>query len=138
MPTYTVKSINRQKPWKSKRGDDMVSYFCIFANEKGDEKELELSQKVSTAAPTPGQKIEGTVEQGNYGPKLKKDFSGGGGGGFRGGPRPDDPATRDSIERQVAIKAVAEVYGRAGKIPTNDEVLNLTAAFLEAMRSKAA
>lgn len=137
MPTYTVKAVNRQKPWKSKRGDDMVSYYCVFANEKGDEKELELAQKVSTAAPTVGQKIEGTVEQGTYGPKLKKEY-GGGGGGFRGGPRPDDPATRDSIERQVAIKAVAEVYGRAGQVPTPEEVLTMTAAFLDAMRSKPA
>lgn len=138
MPTYTVKSINRQKSWKSKRGDDMISYYLILANDKGDEKEVELAQKPSTTAPTEGQKLEGTVEKGNYGLRFKKDYAGGGGGGFRGGPRPDDPATRDSIERQVAVKAAAEVFGRAGKIPSGDEVLNLTAAFLEAMRSKAA
>lgn len=108
MPTYTVKAINRQKPWKSKRGDDMVSYYLILANERGDEKEVELSQKVSTAAPTPGQKLEGTVEQGNYGPRFKKEYSGGG-GGYGGGGRKSSPEDRRSIERQVAAKCATEL-----------------------------
>ena len=137
MPTYTVKSVNRQKSWKGKYGD-MVSYYCVLENEGGNQAEVEIAQKVTTTPPSEGQKLEGTVEKGDYGLKFKKDAPAGGGGGFRGGPRPDDPATRDSIERQVAVKAAAEVFAGQNKIPDGDEVLRLTAAFLEAMRSKAA
>lgn len=106
MPTYTVKAINRQKPWKSKRGDDMVSYYCVLHNEEGKGGEVEISQKVSTAAPTVGQKLEGTVEKGNYGLKFKKEY--GGGGGYGGG-RKSNPEDRRSIERQVAAKCATEL-----------------------------
>ena len=135
MPTYTVKAINRQKNWSGKFGD-MVSYYCLLENGEGNQAEVELAQKVSTAAPQVGQSLEGTVENGEYGKKFKKAQPAG--GGFRGGPRPDDPATRDSIERQVAVKAAAEVFAGQNKLPSEDEILRVTAAFLEAMRSKAA
>ena len=134
MPTYTVKAINRQKNWSGKFGD-MVSYYCVLENGEGNQAEVELAQKVSTASPTVGQSLEGTVENGGYGKKFKKAQPA---GGFRGGPRPDDPATRDSIERQVAVKAAAEVFAGQNKLPSEDEILRVTAAFLEAMRSKAA
>ena len=137
MPTYTVKAVNRQKSWKGKYGD-MVSYYCVLHNKEGKGGEVEIAQKVTTTPPSEGQKLEGTVEKGDYGLKFKKDAPAGGGGGFRGGPRPDDPATRDSIERQVAVKAAAEVFAGQSKLPSEDEILRVTAAFLEAMRSKAA
>ena len=107
MPTYTVKSINRQKSWKGKYGD-MVSYYCILENEGGNQAEVEIAQKVTTPAPTVDQKIEGTVEDGDYGKKLKKaQPQGGGGGGFKSGPK--SPEERKSIERQVAAKCATDL-----------------------------
>lgn len=106
---YTVKAVNSSREWESQAGGQMISYKLAL---EGDGKlvgDVELAQKKATPAPTVGQSIDGTIESTNYGPKLKKDFAGGGKSFGGGGGRAKDPSERRSIERQVAFKGAVEL-----------------------------
>lgn len=108
MPTFTVKSVNRTRDWEGKKSGPMRSYHCTLVDEANREAEVEISQKVSTAAPEPGKSVEGEIEKNEYGLKLKKAYSGGGmPGGGRG--RGNSPEDRASIESQVAAKCLTEL-----------------------------
>lgn len=56
---------------------------------EGVESEVSWFTKATTPLPAAGEKIEGTIEESQYGPKFKKARAGGGGGRpYK--PRPDD------------------------------------------------
>lgn len=69
---YTVQSVFRGKEYESKYGT-MVVYKLGVASEDGDVEPVELSQKITTPPVVEGQKINGHIEEGQYGKKLKKD-----------------------------------------------------------------
>lgn len=109
MPEYIIENVHADtRDWLSKfakdKGQtdpDMRSYRLDLKDGDGNVRQrIELAQKITTAAPQAGSKIEGTINERQYGDPPKTDYkltkpAGGGGGGRGGGgrawkPRPDD------------------------------------------------
>lgn len=109
--TYKVLAVSKTiRDFSSKFGD-MKSYKLKL---EGVEMAVELAQKAETPAPTMGMTLEGTIDMsGEYGPKFKKDFQGGG-GKFGGAPK-----DQSAIKAQFAIKA-AVALAASGQIKTDD------------------
>lgn len=74
MPTFVVEHAQRKNDYTDKFGPK-VSYTVKL---QGQDVPVELSQKPETAAPVQGQSLDGTIEQGTYGPRFKKTFTQGG------------------------------------------------------------
>ena len=76
---YTIKAVNPQvRSYETKFGP-MASYKVLF---EGDETPVEISQKATSPVPQVGDTVEGSIDMSApYGPKFKKEFSGGFGGG---------------------------------------------------------
>jgi hypothetical protein len=108
MPSYTITAVQPEpRAWNSTKGGPMLSYRVTLRNEQGAEKpNVEWARKATSPAPAVGQTIEGTVEDGQYGPKFKAAQQMGGGGG--GGGRPRDPAERRSIAMQASQKVAVD------------------------------
>ena len=112
MSRYTIKAVGsrdpyRPKEWTSSKGGKMISYKLQLLDDRGVEMPgvVELSQKAETPAPKKGDTLDGTIDvSGQYGPKFKKDFS----GGSRSGGSPRDDA---AIRAQFAIKTAVSLYG---------------------------
>lgn len=97
--TYTIRKVHdNPRSWQSKQGGPMVSYKVDLDGPNGRDG-VEWSRREGSAMPVVGQRVEGEIEQGNYGPKLKVARPAGtgfGGGGFR----PRDPKETAAIQRQ--------------------------------------
>lgn len=106
--SHTITAVKGQREWQGKFGA-MISYDIDVTGPDGQfHGDVELAQKPETKAPYEGLVLEGTIEQGKFGPKFKKTppaTTGGGGGG----PRKKDPDERGSIEKQVAWKGAVEL-----------------------------
>lgn len=109
MSQHTIAQVGPSNQWQSQQGGAFVDYQLRFA---GVEKVAILTQKPETAPPQPGQTIDvDLLPHPKFQDKLKakriqqqRPQS--------GGQRPDDPETRKSIERQVALKAAVEYEAR--------------------------
>jgi hypothetical protein len=106
MSIYTVEAITGNREFESKYGP-LKSYKVKISGDDGFSGEAEITQKPTTAAPTVGQAIEGTLDKSNpkFPPKLKKAQVQS--GGFSGGGKPNKDSK--SIERQVAFKGAVEI-----------------------------
>lgn len=106
MSIYTVEAITGNREFESKYGP-LKSYKVRISGDDGFSGEAEITQKPTTAAPTVGQAIEGTLDKSNpkFPPKLKKAQVQS--GGFSGGGKPNKDSK--SIERQVAFKGAVEI-----------------------------
>lgn len=84
----------------------------------------ELFQRKDSVPPTVGQVIDGTLEQSQFGWKVKKTAKMGGGGGFR----PRDPKETAAIQRQhsqeMAVRWTAIAQSR-GLLPESFTIQNL-------------
>lgn len=102
MPTYTIEAVTGINEWSGQHGP-MKTYKLTLAGHGP----AELNQKPETAAPQPGQQIEGDLIPGKegYPPKLKKTPPQRGGGGGGGKTKAD----QESIERSVAYKGAVEL-----------------------------
>ena len=98
MATFTVEAVVGQRTYSTKFGD-MVAYKLNGIYDRQPMQGAELSQKPTTPPPMPGQALEVTLEQTDFGPRLKKVQQQNGGGGFRGGG-PEDPKRAAAILRQ--------------------------------------
>lgn len=112
MANWIIESVgDSPRRWSGAKGGTNLSYRIKVKSDDGSKQpprdsaeyaNVELVQKESTAAPTPGQKIEGDVtirpwqtKEGEKKEDLKFEkprgsFGGGGGGGRTWKPRPDD------------------------------------------------
>jgi len=85
--TYRIQSVSGPRQWESNFGP-MVSYDVLFA---GASEQVEVTQKPSTAAPQPGETLEGDVVTDNAGRrKFKKHRPDTGGGGKSYGRSPEE------------------------------------------------
>ncbi len=114
MPDYTVKSVAPEpRQWEAKKGGAMLSYKILVEGLDAPTGQVELAQKKDTAAPTVGQVITGTIENTDYGPKLKKEYQAGGGGGGKF-YKPRDPGEIRGMQRshaqEMALRALAIKY----------------------------
>lgn len=116
MPAYTITAVApNPRDWNSTQGGPMKGYRVTMRDAQGQEMQnVEWSRKVTSAAPTVGQQVEGTIDtSGQYGPKFKAAQQGGGFGG--GGFRPRDPAERKSIEMMHAQKCAVDALRLAAE-----------------------
>jgi len=102
MPEFTIAAVSPEtRPWKSEKWGDFIAYKIKV---EGSDEVIELSQKTTTDAPTVGQMIDGEIQDnGDFGKKFKKSYSGGQGGGG------SDPQRDARIARQVAFKGAVEI-----------------------------
>lgn len=99
--SYKIKTVGPVEQFNGQYGP-MKSYQIQF---EGSDDWVKLNQKPDSSAPTIGQELEGTIEDGQWGKRFKK--APGASGGFSGG-RSSDPEQRGSIERQSSLKAAVE------------------------------
>lgn len=76
---------------------------------------VEWYAKATTPVPAAGDKLDGELENGQYGWKFKKAGQGGGGGGGRGW-QPPDPKDQQRIVRQHAQKCAVELLKTAHEL----------------------
>ena len=107
MTTFTVKETSLPREWEGKYGK-MLSYDLTVTGPNGD-VECELAQKPETPAPKVGDTLNGDIlpGKGNFPGKFKKEQQGG--MPTKGGRPSRDPKERESIERQVCLKAAVEL-----------------------------
>lgn len=83
MAEYKVETVGPTETFTTKAGVELTKYALRF---EGQPDWVSLVQKPDTTAPKEGDTLKGTIEQSDYGPKFKKENSGGGGGrGFSEG-----------------------------------------------------
>lgn len=115
---YTVEGVERTRQWVNKKSSTpMVSYYCTLRDQQGIvTRSVDVAQKASSPAIAAGQQLEGDINMGEYGPRFKKAWTGGGGGGARG----KSPAEQAGISASVALdKALIaiEQAGAFGAVP---------------------
>ena len=97
MAEYTVIAANQKKELDGQHGRMQVIALTLGKDGQADAIQAEWFTKATTPLPQQGQKLEGEVEQGQYGLKFKKAQTGFGGG--KGGM---DPATQRRVARFAA------------------------------------
>lgn len=118
MPSFVVEHAQRKNDYTDKFGPK-VSYTVKL---QGQDVPVELSQKPETAAPVQGQSLEGTIEQGTYGPRFKKTFTQGGPSNGGGGKSPEQ---QKSIVRQHSQEMAilwAATLEKQGRLPADAKV----------------
>ena len=113
--TYEIVSAVKTRDVKTQNGD-FVEIMMTLKDDKGVNTAASMLQKPET--PIPSGKIEGTIEQSNYGPKFKKDRT-----GMTGGGRFNDPLVRKEIIRQNALgNAIQYCIAKSGLMGDADAV----------------
>ncbi len=121
MPDYIVKSAVKKKDLEARGNYAAKTLYLVELD--GQPKAVELSLKAGSAAPAPGDKLTGTIEESQYGPKFKKEYGGNGGGGGGGGYRGRSPEDHRSIVRQHSQQmALMWFTARGAKTFSDDEL----------------
>lgn len=122
MANYVIEAVNpKTRSYETKFGN-MTSYQVKF---KDLADAVEISKKDSSPAPAVGETLEGTISEGQYGKKFKKDYQPGGGpnfGGNGGSKSSYVPKDDKAIQAQWALGRSVEAYGPIGKDSVADYV----------------
>jgi hypothetical protein len=89
MSAFTIESADFKKSFQGKNGGEFAVYEVQFKGNDGAGT-AEMVQKASS--PAPSGEIDGTLEQTQFGWKLKRAFSPNGGGGRSFGKSPEERA----------------------------------------------
>lgn len=105
MSTFTVNAIRKITEKRLEGRGDFKTYYMTLTDAEGREVQADWFRKASSPAPTLGQRIEGELEDGQYGKKFKPLQT-----GAPGGPRPEDPKRSAAIQRmhsqEMSLRAV--------------------------------
>lgn len=82
MAEYKVDTVGPVETFTTKDNVELTKYSLRF---EGRSDWVSLVQKPDSTAPKEGDTLKGEIEQSDYGPKFKKERSGGGGRGFSPG-----------------------------------------------------
>ncbi|HEX6024385.1 MAG TPA: hypothetical protein VFZ00_20520 [Solirubrobacter sp.] len=107
MPAYEIVQVGENpRTWHATQGGEMRAYRLTLRNADGREMQnVEWSRKVTSPAPTVGQKVEGTVDtSGSHGPKFKMAPT----SSYSGGGKTRDPAERKAIAMQASQKVAVD------------------------------
>jgi hypothetical protein len=109
---FTVRAAAQTKAGIGQRGDMQEIALTLLQDGSSEPKAALWFTKGTTPLPGVGEKLEGELEQTQFGLKFKKagGWSGGGGGG-----RKDTPETRRSIAMQHAQKCAVSVLAVAAE-----------------------
>jgi hypothetical protein len=126
MATFTIRDVEKRKQFTTKHGSTLQSYGLTLEDGEKQLIPVELNQKLETAEPVIGATIEGTVEDGQYGKKFKKEQANSS-GGFGGG-KGRDPKMEAQIRHMHAQKCAlsyAHLRQAQGKLPDKFELRDL-------------
>jgi len=124
---YTIVKVHEQtRPWVSEKAGPMMSYRIDVRDSGGIVSErVELAQKTTTAPPVEGSALEGDIDlSGSYGPKMKKAYAAGPGGG-----RVMSPEDRASIVRQHSQEMAMNLINLAATWGLVDKPADTAALF---------
>jgi hypothetical protein len=111
MPYVVEAVLEKRREWNSTKGGPMVSHYVNLKDTAGQVvQNVEWAKKSTSPAPVVGEQVDGNIDHGDYGPKFKAAFTGGGGG--RGGA-PKSPEERAAIAASVAFKAGLDAVEQA-------------------------
>jgi hypothetical protein len=115
VPSYTLTSLQKKKEFDGKYGKSIVYRVGLEGPDGPTTAEMVL--KAATRPPAEGDRLEGTLEETDFGLKFKRAQAGGFGGG---GPRQEDPKKSAAIGRMHAQGMALEyaaIRERQGKLP---------------------
>lgn len=101
---FTVKSAEVSKTDVGKYGNNEIT--ATIEDASGTSHQVTFLQKPASPLPTPGDTLEGTVEESQYGLKFRRAWKNNG-GNFGGGNFSKD--REESIDRAVAIKSATQL-----------------------------
>lgn len=110
MAEYRIQAVAMEvKEYTSKFGD-MKNYRVQLS---GETDMVNINQKAATPAPLVGDVLNGTIEEGQYGKKFKKEYNPSGGPGLRsGGSKPFDSFSMYlSYAKDIAVALLATKEG---------------------------
>lgn len=120
MTSFTVKSAVKTGD-KPDKGYGPMQSIQLVLQEYGTTTDLgaEWYTKATTAVPTAGAVIEGTIEPSQYGPKFKKAQAGGTyqGGGGRGGRSPEETKSIVRQHSQHMALLYTKIKADLGQLP---------------------
>lgn len=114
MAEYTVLAASQKKMVDGQHGPMQVIALTLQAD-GGQPQQCEWFTKATTNVPVAGQKLDGELQESQYGLKFKK-TQGGGFGGFRGGGR--SPGEQRSIARMHSQKMAMQYAAVKGEVPS--------------------
>lgn len=101
----TVTMLESQRDVDLKDKGWFTSYKVTVNDGSTETAGAELFQRKDSVPPKVGDVIDGTLEPGKYGPKIRKNAKP---GGFGGGPRQRDPKETAAIQRQHSQSVAVE------------------------------
>jgi hypothetical protein len=100
MPMYSVTAVERDGGFTNEHGEFFSWKLMVKDGETSTE--CSINTRSDKPAPTVGQQIDGTLEPGKFRPKLKKNFSAGGGNSGGGSKASNDYRSPEQIMRSYA------------------------------------
>lgn len=129
MPEYTLKDLEVKKDMPGYSGGPAKVLELTLEDDSGTHT-AEMFTMASTPLPSIGDKMEGTIEPSDYGPKWKKAGGRQGGGGFKRSPAETAAIQRQHSQEQ-ALRREANVIAAGGR-PYSREQLVAVINFFEA------
>lgn len=121
MGMYTVETVQPKATFKNDYGEFQV--YALTLTDGTTPQNVEMNQKITTPAPTVGQRLEGEISTDKNGYlKFKKAQQQNGGGGGRG---PRDPKETAQITRQHSQEMAilwAATLEKQGRLPADAKV----------------
>jgi hypothetical protein len=115
MATFVIRGVEKKRQFDTQHGTFQAYALTLEAADKSLVT-AELVQKPETAQPAIGASVEGTLEDGQYGKRFKKDRA----PGAPGGRAPVDPKRETRITHMHAQKCAlsyAHLRQAQGKLP---------------------
>lgn len=134
MAEHTVTEVEIAKDLPDYKGKGAKVYRLTI---EGEERKPEMFVMNDATAPIPG-KLEGEIENGEYGPKFVKagGRGSGGGGGFKKSPEQEKRIVRQH-SAEMALMREANLIAAGGKPLTGDELHSLINWFVSDAYGKA-
>lgn len=127
MPEYTLKDMEVKKDMPGYSGGPAKVLELTLEDAGGETHTAEMFTMASTPLPSVGDKMEGTIEASDYGPKWKKAGGRqGGGGGFK-----KSPEQEKRIVRQHSQEMACRVMATLGYVLPEESFLNLVQWFVD-------
>lgn len=111
----TVTAIESQREKNIPGKGDFISWKLTVKDDTGEHSGVELFQRKDSVPPAVGQVIDGTIEQGQFGPKIRKAAKMGGGFGRQRDPKESARIVRQHSQ-EMAIRWTVVAHSR-GLLP---------------------
>lgn len=119
MSTYTIESIVGQEGWTGREGQGMVTYELML---QGEGQTVGLIKQATSPPPSAGDTVDGFIESGSRGRRLKVNRQNGAGSrsSTTGGGGYNDPKTVARISRSHSQEMALRLIFASGDAATMD------------------